>query len=117
MRTLDAQADALDLRRSTAFRIPCAGSLTRSAFTALPGSRRNFLVGSLIFYWVDADAIRADADCNTRFYQCTRKSASRVVAPEIIDPMMAIDGTTPFGSCRLMSDATKIAAAGNAITK
>ena len=51
------------------------------------------------------------------FYQCTRKSASRVVAPEIIDPMMAIDGTTPFGSCRLMSDATKIAAAGNAITK
>jgi hypothetical protein len=47
LRTLDAQADALDLRRSTAFRIPCAGSLTRSAFTALPGSRRNFLVGSL----------------------------------------------------------------------
>jgi hypothetical protein len=26
--------------------------------------------------------------------------------------MMAIDGTTPIGSCRLMSDATKIAAAG-----
>jgi hypothetical protein len=60
---------------------------------------------------------RADADWNTRFYQCTRKSASRVVAPEIMDPMMAIDGTTPFGGCRLMSDATKIAAAGNAITK
>ena len=77
----------------------------------------NFLVGSSIFSWVEADAICADADWNTRFYQCTRKSASRVVAPEIIDPMMAIDGTTPFGSCRLMSDATKIAAAGNAITK
>ena len=74
-------------------------------------------MGSSIFSWVEADAIRADADWNTRFYQCTRRSASRVVAPEIIDPMMAIDGPTPFGSCRLMSDARKIAAAGNAITK
>jgi hypothetical protein len=45
------------------------------------------------------------------------KSASTVAAPEIIDPMIAIDGTTPFGNCRLMSDDTKIAATGNTITK
>ena len=30
-----------------------------------PGSRRNFLVGSSIFSWEEADAIRADANWNT----------------------------------------------------
>jgi hypothetical protein len=51
------------------------------------------------------------------FYQCTRKSASTVAAPEIIAAMMATDGTALFGSSRLTSDARKIAATGNAITK
>jgi hypothetical protein len=32
---------------------------------SLPGSRKNFLVGSSIFSWEEADAIRADADWNT----------------------------------------------------
>jgi hypothetical protein len=50
-------------------------------------------------------------------YQCARKSASTVVAPEMIDAMTATDGTTRFGSSRLTSDATKIAVTGNAITK
>jgi hypothetical protein len=50
-------------------------------------------------------------------YQCARKSASTVAAPEIIAAMMATDGTAPFGSSRLTSDARKIAVTGNAITK
>jgi hypothetical protein len=63
------QGALLNLREAIAgiylLRIACAGSLTRSAFTALPGSRKNFLVGSSIFSWEEADAIRADADWNT----------------------------------------------------
>jgi hypothetical protein len=39
--------------------IACARSLTRGVLAVLPGSRKNFPVGSSIFSWAEADAISA----------------------------------------------------------
>jgi hypothetical protein len=39
--------------------IACAGSSTSGVSAVLPGSRKNFPVGSSIFSWAEADAIGA----------------------------------------------------------
>jgi hypothetical protein len=50
-------------------------------------------------------------------HQCARSSASTVALPAISAPVVAIAAGTPRGNSRLITEATKSAAAGRAITK
>jgi anaerobic selenocysteine-containing dehydrogenase len=53
----------------------------------------------------------------TAIHQCACKTASTVVIPAIIEPVIPISADVPRGNSRLISEARKIAATGRAMTK
>ena len=50
-------------------------------------------------------------------HQCAFRTASTVVIPAIIEPVIPTSAGVPRGNSRLMSEAMKIAAIGRAMTK
>ena len=50
-------------------------------------------------------------------HQCAWRTASTVVIPAIIEPVIPISAGVPRGNSRLISEARKIAATGRAMTK